>query len=126
MSVLGTIYVLHFDAPGLESRPGSFARHYVGWTTNLEQRLAEHRAGKGSPLVAAIQRAGLGWHVARTWELVDRHFERAIKERNETPRFCPVCVRERADGRGLLDVSEAARLRAAERAMTRAALAAEF
>ena len=43
----GIVYLLHFE------RSYRHARHYIGFTQNLEQRLAEHRAGRGSPLVAA-------------------------------------------------------------------------
>ena len=39
----GIVYLLHFD------RSYRHARHYIGFTQNLEQ----HRAGRGSPLVAA-------------------------------------------------------------------------
>ncbi len=42
----GVVYLIHL------SRPYRHARHYLGWTQNLEQRLAEHRAGRGSPVGA--------------------------------------------------------------------------
>ena len=41
----GIVYLLHFE------RSYRHARHYIGFTQNLEQRLAEHRAGRGSPLL---------------------------------------------------------------------------
>ena len=97
MSVLGHIYLLHFDPPL------AHARHYLGWTQDLEQRIATHRAGQGSPLVAAAVAAGSEIQVARTWSDVDRHFERRLKNRHETPRLCPICVAAGlTNGRGLL------------------------
>ena len=39
----GIVYLLHFD------RSYRHARHYIGFTQNLEQRLEAHRAGRGSP-----------------------------------------------------------------------------
>jgi hypothetical protein len=40
--VPGTVYLLHFD------RPYKHARHYLGWTANLQARLDSHRAGHGA------------------------------------------------------------------------------
>jgi hypothetical protein len=65
------IYLLHF------SRPYRHAHHYLGFTDNLEQRLAEHRSGRGSPLVAAAVRAGIDVVVAATWS-GDRNVERRL------------------------------------------------
>ena len=94
---LGTLYLLHFDPPLCH------ARHYLGWAPDLEPRLAAHRAGRGSPLTAAVIAAGGRIELARTWEGVDRHFERALKNRHETPRLCPLCVAAGyTGGRGLL------------------------
>jgi len=41
----GIVYLLHFE------RSYRHARHYIGFTQNLEQRLEQHRAGRGSPLL---------------------------------------------------------------------------
>ena len=46
-SRVGVIYLLHFE------RSYHHARHYLGYTDDLDGRLAAHRAGRGSPLVAA-------------------------------------------------------------------------
>ena len=93
----GTVYLLHFDPPLCH------ARHYLGWARELVPRLAAHRAGRGSPLIVAVIAAGGRIELARTWEAVDRHFERALKNRHETPRLCPLCVAAGlTGGRGLL------------------------
>lgn len=79
----GTVYLIHFD------RPYKHAKHYTGWTDNLERRLAEHRAGTGARLMAVIKEAGIGWQLARTWEGT-RARERQLKQRGAS-RHCPVC-----------------------------------
>ena len=65
--VSGIVYLIHFD------RPYRHARHYIGWTSDLDARLATHRSGCGSPLIRAAQEAGIRWQVARCWE-ADRYF----------------------------------------------------
>ena len=66
---MGVIYLLHF------SHSYRHARHYLGYTENLEQRLAQHRAGRGSPLIAAAIADGIELELAATWP-GDRHDER--------------------------------------------------
>jgi predicted GIY-YIG superfamily endonuclease len=89
----GTIYLLHFD------RPFGHARHYLGWTTCLENRLAEHGKAHGSALMRAVATAGIGWRVAATWP-GDRYRERQLKARGHT-RKCPIC---RAEANGQTDL----------------------
>lgn len=93
----GTVYLLHFEPPL------GHARHYLGWAKDHEQRFLEHCRGAGSPLVRAAVAAGCEVVTARTWHGVDRHFERRLKNRKETPRLCPICVQAGlTGGRGLL------------------------
>ena len=84
MATTGTVYLLHFDKPYVH------AGHYTGWTTNLTQRLADHRAGRGARLLAVITSAGIGWRLARTWPGT-RAMERALKRQGGASRRCPVC-----------------------------------
>jgi predicted GIY-YIG superfamily endonuclease len=87
----GTIYLLHF------ARPYRHARHYLGFAEDLEQRLAQHRAGRGARLVQVVLGAGIGFEVARTWE-GDRRLERRLKnQRNAPARLCPICRGEPPD-----------------------------
>jgi predicted GIY-YIG superfamily endonuclease len=87
---MGLIYLLHFD------RSYRHARHYLGYTENLEARLTAHRAGRGSPLVAAAVRDGTDFQLAATWP-GDRTKERRLhRYRNSPRRLCPIC-RERPD-----------------------------
>ena len=84
-SLLGVIYLLHFE------RSYHHARHYLGYTDDLEGRLAAHRAGRGSPLVAAAVRDGIDFVLAATWP-GDRHQERRLHRYHNSPRqLCPIC-----------------------------------
>jgi predicted GIY-YIG superfamily endonuclease len=86
----GTVYLLHFD------QPYRHARHYIGWTTNLAARLAEHARGQGARLLAVVREAGITWRLARTWP-GDRRRERQIKNQGGASRRCPCCgVRPRS------------------------------
>lgn len=80
------VYLLHFD------KPYHHARHYLGSTDNLENRLAEHRGGKGARLMEVIADAHIGFVVARTW-LGGRDLERKLKRRHDSPALCPICRR---------------------------------
>lgn len=86
----GTVYLIHFD------EPIAHAQHYMGWTSDLEQRLDAHSNGTGSKLMAEVRRRGIPWSVTRTWEGVDRHFERKLKNHKSGPRFCPRCKEHHA------------------------------
>ena len=83
------IYLLHFE------RSFKHARHYLGWTENLDRRLAQHRAGRGSPLIAAAVADGIDFQLARTWP-GDRTEERRLhRYKNSSRRLCPICRAER-------------------------------
>jgi predicted GIY-YIG superfamily endonuclease len=83
--VKGTVYLIHFDVPFRH------ARHYTGWASDLDARLALHAAGHGARLLAVIREAGINWKVARTWVGVDRNFERSLKKQGGASRRCPLC-----------------------------------
>lgn len=88
----GTVYLLCFGEVGLHITGNRYARHYLGWTEgDVDDRLAVHLSGQGSPLVRAVVAAGIEVELARTWTEADRHFERQLKKRREAPRLCPVC-----------------------------------
>ena len=81
----GVIYMLHF------SQPYKHARHYVGWTDDLLDRLDRHASGHGARLVAVITQAGIGFTLVRICEGT-RRTERAIKNAGGAPRYCPACT----------------------------------
>ncbi len=87
----GTVYLIHFDRPlGDLDNPRGQARHYLGYSDDLQARLARHREGNGAAIMAAVARAGIDWTVARTWN-GDRGLERRLKKGHNSPRLCPIC-----------------------------------
>ena len=78
------MYLLHFD------RPYKHARHYLGWASDLEARLAAHSAGHGARLLEVIRDAGISWTLARTWSGT-RTRERQLKNQGGASRRCPHC-----------------------------------
>ena len=83
----GTVYLLHFE------RPLHHARHYMGWASNLGQRLQQHSSGRGARLMEVITELGIRWRLARIWKGT-RELERQLKNRKEAPRLCPICKRK--------------------------------
>jgi predicted GIY-YIG superfamily endonuclease len=84
VSGTGTVYLIHLD------EPYKHARHYLGWTSDLDARLEAHQEGRGARLMEVVKSAGITWRLARTWP-GSRDRERAIKNRHEAPRLCPEC-----------------------------------
>jgi predicted GIY-YIG superfamily endonuclease len=89
---LGVIYMLCF------SQPYRHARHYVGWTEDLLDRLDTHAKGQGARLVEVITQAGIGFTLVRICEGT-RRTERAIKNAGGAVRYCPVCTPHPRNGR---------------------------
>lgn len=83
-SSIGIIYLLHLE------QPFGHSKHYTGWTINLENRLSEHRAGRGARLLELCGASGIGFQVARTWTGT-RARERALKRQGGARRRCPIC-----------------------------------
>ena len=93
-SVIGLVYLLHFD------RPYRHAKHYTGFTHDLDARNAAHITGVGARLLQVIQAHGIGWQIARTWPGT-RTTERRLKRQGGASRRCPLCgihPRNTADG----------------------------
>lgn len=92
-------YLIHFDRPiGDITKPTGYAQHYIGSADNLAARLAAHAAGRGAKIMTAVVRAGIGWHVARTWP-GGRKRERQIKRQGGAARLCPDCNYRRRNRR---------------------------
>jgi predicted GIY-YIG superfamily endonuclease len=83
---VSVVYLIHFNTPY------QHARHYMGCTDRLSERLSEHRKGNGARLMEVVNDAGIKWQLARTW-LGGFELERKLKARKEGPRFCPICLR---------------------------------
>lgn len=82
----GVVYLIHFDTPY------KHAQHYLGFTQNLIQRIAEHKQGtkKASRLMQVIRENNINWDCVRVW-YGDRNFERKLKNQKNSRKLCPVC-----------------------------------
>lgn len=80
------VYLLHF------SEPFGHARHYVGYSDNIEERVALHMKGQGSRLCEVAVNAGITLMWVRTWVGADRKFERNLHGRGKA-MYCPICNR---------------------------------
>ena len=86
-----TVYLIHFDRPlGDLDNPRGQARHYLGYTSDLDARLEAHRSGNGARLMEVVTEVGIGWELVRTWP-GDRALERKLKDRHNSPQLCPIC-----------------------------------
>jgi len=88
-----TVYLIHFN------RAYCHAKHYLGYSENLDKRITDHSCGMGARLMEVITDAGIEWKVARTWS-GDRKLERRLKNRKEAPALCPICSGDSALKRG--------------------------
>lgn len=59
--------------------------------TGVALRIARHRAGHGSRLLAVVAGAGIEFRVTRIWTSVTEHHEKALKELHDRVGLCPVC-----------------------------------
>lgn len=83
----------------LSRRLASHAKHYIGSTANVRARLQRHRSGRGSAMLAACNRRGISYTVARTWR-GDRKTERRLKTNYKSHDLCPRCSGRAAYQRG--------------------------
>jgi hypothetical protein len=60
--------------------------------TGVALRIAKHRAGTGSNLLAVAGAAGSEFAVVRIWTSVTEHHEKALKDLNNRVGLCPVCT----------------------------------
>jgi hypothetical protein len=82
------VYLLHF------SKRYHHAGHYLGTAADVEVRNHQHGLAHGAKLMVAVRKAGITWHVARTWP-GGRELERELKRRHNSPQLCPTCLQER-------------------------------
>jgi hypothetical protein len=80
---VGWIYLIHFD------EPYKHAKHYLGFTKNLDLRMLRHASGTGARLMQVVEDAGIDWRISRVW-FGDRYLERQLKGHSST-RYCPIC-----------------------------------
>ncbi len=87
------VYLLHFK------RKMGHAQHYLGKTTDLRQRMSDHRGGQGARILAECNRRGIRYEVVRTWKRADRGLERRLKSLHRAD-LCPRCSGSAAMRRG--------------------------
>jgi predicted GIY-YIG superfamily endonuclease len=80
---MGTIYLLHFDQKIGRSQ------HYLGWTSNLDHRLEDHRAGRGGKTTARFRAAGIGFELAAQWS-GSQDDEKRLKNKS-LRSLCAIC-----------------------------------
>lgn len=89
--MIPVVYLIHFSAPlGNPGNARAQAQHYLGYTIDLDARIAQHRAGQGAALTRAAVERGITFEVAATWP-GDWHLEKHLKALKATPRLCPIC-----------------------------------
>lgn len=89
---LGTIYLIHYSA-----RTAAGRQHYLGWSSDVNRRYAQHRAGYGAQQTRKAVAEGLKLTLAKTWRGTPRQ-EREMKEEHRRVRrgysnLCPFCER---------------------------------
>lgn len=72
------------------SRYMSHSKHYVGTSVDVDRRLSEHRAGRGSKFTQAVVKAGIELILAAVWP-GERPEEKYFKLRKNSARYCPFC-----------------------------------
>lgn len=87
----GTVYLLHFDTPFRH------ARHYIGFSADVDNRLEEQLRGNGAKLVRAAIAAGISIRLAAEFPGKSLRFEIFLKNRGGAAKWCPICklLRER-------------------------------
>jgi hypothetical protein len=83
--IIGSVYLVHF------ARRFKDKQHYLGFSTNVPERVNAHRAGRGTPLLGAVTKKGIPWRVARTWKRKDGYFEQSLKRGHALKDLCPIC-----------------------------------
>lgn len=79
------VYLIHF----VEKH--EHARHYLGYARDVAARFARHLDGRGSRLLAHLNKLGLKYMLVRIWSDGDRDLERKLKGRKKSAQFCPIC-----------------------------------
>lgn len=83
--MMGFVYILELAAPLGNERHS--ARFYIGWTAGtVEDRLKEHRVGRGAAFTRAANERGITYKVVATFP-GGRDLERKMKRQKNTPRL---------------------------------------
>ncbi len=83
--MIGFVYILELATPLGNDRHR--ARFYIGWTAgSVEDRLKEHRSGRGAAFTRAANERGIPYDVVATFP-GGRDLERRLKRQKNTPRI---------------------------------------
>jgi predicted GIY-YIG superfamily endonuclease len=86
----GTVYLVHYSQRTSQNR-----QHYLGWSSDVSRRFAQHAAGRGAKETKKALAEGLTLTLAQTWRGTPA-LERRLKEwsRRGATGFaglCPFC-----------------------------------
>jgi predicted GIY-YIG superfamily endonuclease len=84
-------YLIHFDRP-----PRGRQAHYIGYTSDLAKRWADHCTGHGSDLTRLAKRLSISMRLARVWRHGSKGLEIKLKHHGGRS-LCPVCMLEDVD-----------------------------
>ena len=87
------VYLLHFERV-VKGGHMAGARHYIGFTSDIERRLQQHASGEGSQFTKVAFRQGIGFQMGNFWPGADEGFETKLKGRNEASRICTLCPKK--------------------------------
>lgn len=90
------LYIIHFK------EKYKHAQHYVGIAQNVEDRFAEHMAGRGARLLQVVREAGIKIEACSTIkefsDFSSAHLaEKKLKATNNTKRYCPICKKKETE-----------------------------
>lgn len=78
---------------GLSLHTRITTRYLTGYqAAGIALRIAGHRAGRGSRLMAVIAEAGIEFQVTRVWASATEAHEKALKDLNNRRKLCPACT----------------------------------
>lgn len=89
----GTVYVLHFDRE-FQARNGYIRTHYVGWTSDIRERLRNHADGLGAQEVRTAVTRGFYFLLGNCFDgtPTDELLTRRRGQRNGWQSVCEVCA----------------------------------
>jgi predicted GIY-YIG superfamily endonuclease len=79
------VYLLHFETPY------KHARHYLGWSGNVPNRVRTHKTGYGTGLTRAVHASGIEIVHVRTWPKMGRFYEQYLRSQKNNHLLCPIC-----------------------------------
>lgn len=92
---MSCVYLIHFSRPISDKHT---CQHYLGYASDLEERIERHRNGAGARLLAVAKERGIDFEVVRVWKNRTRKFERHLKNQKNAKVYCPICSKKPRKG----------------------------